>query len=132
MRDRIPLRDDRRLIDLAASQFKVHPSVIEKRLAKATGVTVLEDGGVVVGYICYRIRDKALFVDLVVLDTTYKGKGIVSGFSNAFFEQAKRKGVEVIQGLVEKNNQYALAVFRHLGFSVKRAFLFTLLIEKRL
>jgi len=132
LRERKPKQDDKHLVQLAVTEFKVHPSIIQKKLDGATGVTVLcDDADRIAGYVCYRINRHILFVDIVTLDSIYVGKGIVSSFLGIFLNQVKGKGVKVIRGLVERNNKHALAVFKHWGFTIKHVYLFTLLLEKR-
>ncbi|MBP1932890.1 GNAT family N-acetyltransferase [Ammoniphilus resinae] len=121
------------LIALALHKFQVEPVLIRRRLNLATEVLVLcEDNHDLVGYLCYRLRDQIFFVDLAILDPKHIGKGIAGKFFPAIIEHARQKGAIAMRGMVHRSNKQAFAVFKHWGFAIKRPYLTTYLIEKRL
>jgi len=132
LRERIA-SDDPYLIALALQKFQVDPVLIRRRLNLATEVLVIcEDNDNLAGYLCYRLREQIFFVDLAILDPKHIGKGIAGKFFPDIIKHAKQKGAITIRGMVHRSNKQAFAVFKHWGFTIKRPYLTTYLIEKKL
>ncbi|WP_374187733.1 GNAT family N-acetyltransferase (plasmid) [Priestia aryabhattai] len=118
LRRRIPYQDDSYLINLATNNFNIEPKKFESILRSAHEVIVLcnnEDEAV--GFFCYRFLLKnIIFIDYVILDTQYQGKGIAHSLLPNLVEYAKKQGIRGATGYVSKNNSKALQIFKHWGF----------------
>lgn len=141
IRKRIPDRDDPHLISMVQKHLggylpeKVGKARIEQKLDQASEVLVLSDErGKTAGFICYRLKNDKLFVDLAILDTEYQGKKIASSLFPVFLNHARKKGALAIRCIVHRRNKKAIAIFQNWGFAVIRFYPIhnTVLMEKKI
>lgn len=132
LRSRNPEQDDAHLIAIAANTFgeKVAYSV-KKRLEQASEVLVgCDEENQIIGFLIYRLENELAFVDYVVVDTQYRGKGLAHSFMPTVIEYLKSKGARTLSGIVHKRNTDSLNIFLHWGFRIKRDLLLTYVVEK--
>lgn len=118
LRQRIPYQDDPYLINLATNNFNVESKKFENILRSAHEVIVLcNNEGEKIGFFCYRFLLKnIIFIDYVILDPQYQGRGIAHSLLPNLVEYAQKQGIRGVTGYVSKNNSKAFYTFKHWGF----------------
>lgn len=118
IRKRRPARDDRRLIDITMNNFETTRERTRQILNTADSVLVIcNDENRVIGYISYRwIINGFAYVDYVVLDKEYQGKGIASQLLPKMVEYALENNIYGILGYVSLDNEESLQKFQRWGF----------------
>jgi GNAT superfamily N-acetyltransferase len=134
IRKRIPGKDDPYLINIVTDNFKVRPELVKRLLENANEVLVAcDDNDKVAGFVSYRFRlGDMVYVDYVVLDYKYQGKGIATSFLPVFEKHFYKKGIRTIYGTVDEENREALALFKRWGFKVKGKIISSIIIEEHL
>jgi len=118
LRRRIPYVDDSSLINLAVSTFNIESTMFRNILKRANEVIVIcNNDDEIIGFLCYRfvIKD-VVFIEFIVLDPNYQGKGIAHSFLPDIIKYAKKQGIKGAVGYVSKNNPKALKIFKGWGF----------------
>lgn len=118
LRKRIPYQDDPYLINLATNNFNVDSKKFESILRSAHEVIVLcNNQDEKIGFFCYRFLLKnIIFIDYVILDPRYQGRGIAHSLLPNLVEYAKKQGIRGVTGYVSKNNSKAFHTFKYWGF----------------
>ncbi|MEH6944520.1 GNAT family N-acetyltransferase [Bacillus sp. JJ722] len=117
LRSWIPHTDRIQLIELAATTFNVNKTEVNKILRGAHDVIVIADEkDQIVGFLCYRLYlNHIAFVNYLVLDAKYRGKGIFNKMFPHAINYLKKKGIRGISGLVSRRNPRALKKFIEYG-----------------
>lgn len=118
LRKRIPSADDSTLINLAVNTFNVNSTMFKEILKKSKEVIVIcNDDDDVVGFLCYRfILRNIVYIDYVVIDPDYQGKGVAQSFLPDMIQYARNLGVKGASGFVSGKNSKALEIFKKWGF----------------
>jgi len=78
----------------------------------------VELNGSKIGYIAYEIREEYLFISKIYLLSEYRGQGISSKLFDWFETKTRESGKHRLHLHVNKNNEQAIAVYKHKGFHV--------------
>jgi GNAT superfamily N-acetyltransferase len=134
IRKRIPGKDDPYLIKIVTDNFKVKPNLVKSLLRDANEVFVACDSNdKIAGFVSYRFRlGDMVYVDYVVLDFKYQGKGIATSFLPVFEKYFFERGIRTIYGTVDVDNKEALSLFKRWGFTIKGQIVSSIIIEKHL
>lgn len=118
IRERRPAIDDRHLIDITLNNFETTHEQTRRILRTADTVLVIcNDRNQVIGYISYRwILKGFAYVDYVVLDEQYQGKGIASSLLPKVMEHALENNIYCVLGYVSLENEESLRKFQKWGF----------------
>lgn len=113
----IPHTDRMKLIELASTTFNVKKTEVNNILTSAHDVLVFDDeDGQLVGFLCYHLYyNQIAFVNYLVMDTKYRGKGIFSNMHPIIMDYLKNNGIRGILALVSKRNPKALKIFMKWG-----------------
>ncbi len=80
-------------------------------------VIMIEYGGKPIGYYTYLVgQDSRMHINAMVIDKSYQSKGIGTQVMKQVEEDARGRGVRVIEVYVQANNEQSLAFTRQLGF----------------
>jgi RimJ/RimL family protein N-acetyltransferase len=134
IRNRVPKKDDPYLIEMVMDNFKVKKETIKSLLKYSNEVLIVcDDDDRIAGFVSYRFRiHDMVYVDYVVLDYKYQGKGIATSFLPVFEKHMLDKGIRTIYGTVDEENEEALRLFLRWGFEVKGQIASSVIIEKHL
>ena len=136
IRKRIPGKDNPVLIRMVKDNFQVRTETINSILKYANEVLVLcddNDNDKIAGFVSYRFRlGNMVYVDYVVLDFKYQGKGIATSFLPVFENYFLKQGINTIYGTVDEENTEALRLFKRWGFKTKGKIASSFIIEKHL
>jgi RimJ/RimL family protein N-acetyltransferase len=134
IRNRIPGKDDPYLVDMVVDNFKVKKETIQAILKHANEVLIVcDEEDRIAGFVSYRFRlGDMVYVDYVVLDYKYQGKGIASSFLPVFEKHLLNQGIRTIYGTVDEENPEALRLFLRWGFRVLGQLGSSVIIEKQL
>ncbi|MCM3308588.1 GNAT family N-acetyltransferase [Priestia megaterium] len=118
LRRRIPYVDDSSLINLAVSTFNIESTMFRNILKRANEVIVIcNNDDEIIGFLCYRfVLKDIVFIEFVILDRNYQGKGIAHSFLPDMIKYANKQGIKGVFGYVSKNNSKALKIFEGWGF----------------
>ncbi|OHY73462.1 GNAT family N-acetyltransferase [Priestia aryabhattai] len=118
LRKRIPYQDDPYLINLATNNFNVEPKKFESILKSTHEVIVVcNNEGETIGFFCYRFLLKnIIFIDYVILESRYQGRGIAHSLLPNLVGYAKKQGIQGVTGYVSKKNSKAFQTFKNWGF----------------
>ncbi|WP_057914567.1 GNAT family N-acetyltransferase [Peribacillus muralis] len=113
-----PKKDKKKLTELTVKNFHVSPDTVDDILHKSHKVLVIyNDKGKIVGYLCYNLYlYKVAHINYVVLDQKYRGKGILQSLLPELVAYARKQGILVVSGFVNKKNPQALQKFKDYGF----------------
>ncbi|MCK1993951.1 GNAT family N-acetyltransferase [Peribacillus muralis] len=113
-----PKKDKKKLTELTVKNFHVSPDTVDDILHKSHKVLVIyNDKGKIVGYLCYNLYlYKVAHINYVVLDQKYRGKGILQSLLPELVAYARKQGILVVSGFVNKKNPQALQKFKDFGF----------------
>ncbi|MFC7371931.1 GNAT family N-acetyltransferase [Fictibacillus iocasae] len=132
IRKRIPAKDDAILIEMVLDSFRVSRGVITSILKNAIdSLVVCNEQDVPVGFVSYRFRIMdIIYVDYVVFDEKYRGKGIATTLLPEFEQHIRRQGIKGIYATVDGENEDALRLFKRFGFNVAGKLGSSYIIEK--
>jgi RimJ/RimL family protein N-acetyltransferase len=134
IRKRIPGKDNPVLIRMVKDNFQVRTETIKAIINNANEVLVIcDDNNKIAGFVSYRFRlGNMVYVDYVVLDFKYQGKGIATSFLPVFENYCLKQGINTIYGTVDEENTEALRLFKRWGFKTKGKIVSSIIIEKHL
>jgi N-acetylglutamate synthase-like GNAT family acetyltransferase len=134
IRNRIPGKDDPFLIDMVVKNFKsqanIAPSVIKY---SNEAMVVCDSNHQIVGFVSYSFRlGKVIFIDYLLIDPQYQGKGVASKFLPAFEEHLVNRGIETVIATVDNENARALELYKRWGFTIQGNVFNGIVISKQL
>ncbi|MGE6377793.1 GNAT family N-acetyltransferase [Peribacillus muralis] len=114
----IPKKDKKKLTDITVRNFHVSPDTVNQILEKSHNVLVIcNQKGKTVGFLCYNLYlYKVAHINYIVLEQKYRGKGIMQSLLPELVAYARKQGILVVSGFVNKKNPEALQKFKDLGF----------------
>ncbi|MDV7766540.1 GNAT family N-acetyltransferase [Peribacillus sp. CSMR9] len=117
-RDWKPKKDIKKLTEITVSNFRVSSDTVHEILQKSHKVLVIcNDKGKVVGFLCYNLYlSKVAHINYIVLEKKYRGKGNLQSLLPGLVAYARKKGILVVSGFVNKYNPEALQKFKEFGF----------------
>lgn len=111
---------DHELINMMFKQQK--PGDIVAR-DKKLFISVLKDSTQFMGFVTYYQADNATgHIELLAIDSSYKGKGYGKKMVNFVREWSLRLKCKYLQLYVYTSNNAAIQFYNHLGFTVKKAY----------
>ena len=91
---------------------------------KSDNFVVAEKENKIVGYASYKIDEKnshkALWVDQLVIDDNFQGKGFGKAIMNELEKTAKKEGCRFVELSCWEFNKKANEIYKHLGYYVQR------------
>nr|WP_280635560.1 GNAT family N-acetyltransferase [Bacillus sp. 165] len=72
-----------------------------------------------IGFIGWTFKQDTLYIDLCVIEKTYRDKGILTAAIEPITAYIKQKSMEKVQLTVDAKNENAYRLYKRIGFKVK-------------
>ena len=92
-----------------------------QKMAENAIVVTCSHENKIIGYAAFYCNDmesKQAYVTAIVIDETYKGKGVAITLGNFCLDYMKQMGIETIVGEVDRTNTASLKLCKRFGFEV--------------
>lgn len=109
----------------------VDPEILNEK--GSTAIVVEAENGEVAGFYTFSKRKRSLFLNTIVIDTAFQGKGLGKQVMGRLFQTARDKGLSAVELCVQTNNRHAMRFYQKLGFRIfDRPYLNTVAMRKLL
>lgn len=102
-------------VDYMVEKFQSE-SAISQQLGSGTKYIAVYADGEIAGYSCYKLEQDALFLSKLYVKSDMRGSGLGKKMFMHELEIAKKENKKKIYLTVNKHNDLAIGVYKHIGF----------------